>query len=253
MHPEPTTYPNANFLPAVDSCFDGRAWGDNTWTFLCPPPAILPTIHLSTSYIAPIHVTFTCLGTWSYPVWTVFSTVRRVCWDWAENWVSYYISATWKERTVELLQIENKQHNWSQQISWTVSNKKKKKTQAVCSGLDSNCVHQSFLSLAHINKSNRRICLRTETYHICFLLDCTTRMESGKCTDLQTSGRIAELLAHYFEIERTEWLTALPSPEEQRYHRLNWPGACCDRSGRRTKKKKKKDRADCNVNFSDGV
>lgn len=48
-----------------------------------------------------------------------------VSWDRAKNWVSYYISATWKERTVELLQIENKQHNWSQQISWTVSNKKK--------------------------------------------------------------------------------------------------------------------------------
>lgn len=58
----------------------------------------------------------------------------------------------------------NRDKNMSQQISWTLY-LTKKKTQALCSGLDSNRVHQSFLSVTHIHKSYHRTCLRTKTYH----------------------------------------------------------------------------------------
>lgn len=154
---------------------------------------------------------------------------------------------------LELLQIENK-HVTADELN-TVSNKK---TQALCSGLDSNRVHQSFLSLKHIHKFNHKICLHTETYHICFLLDCTTVVDgetywsADESATRRPAGRFFWHTA--LRLNRLEWPTAQPSSEEQRYHRLHGPGVCCDQSGRRgCEGSQRRDRADSDVNFSDGV
>lgn len=127
-----------------------------------------------------------------------------------------------------------------------------KETQALCSGLDSNCVHQSFLSLAHIHKSNPQDLLAHRNVSHLLFTGLHNPDGSGKNVP---NGRIAETVGTLLWDWADRASEALPCPEEQRYHRLNWPGACCDCSGHRTKKKKEKkeDRADCNVNFCDGV
>lgn len=141
---------------------------------------------------------------------------------------SYDFSASWKERTADFPQKENK-HVTSIQLN-TVSNKKNnEKTQALCSGLDSNRdPDQSYPSLnsTHIHTSSHRICLHTEKRITpAFYWTATTRLESGKRTDLPTSCSLAEPLAPRSEIKLTELTDFVqPSPEEQRSRRLSGPG-----------------------------
>lgn len=166
-------------------------------------------------------------------VWAAVEIERfPSCWGRDENWASYSLGATGKEITVELLQKEN-EHVTTDQLN-TVSNKKKQK--ALCSGLDSNLVHQSFPSLTHIQKFNHRICLHTETYHICFLLDCTTGLDPEtlwSADERQVGWAVGWFFFRHSALRLNRLSDCAAEPEEQRYHRLNGPAVCCDQSGRR--------------------
>lgn len=160
----------------------------------------------STSCIVPTHTRYLHLS--RNPEWPSLD-----CISWR-----FLLRSGWKQRATtsvhlgkrELLNFRWKRINMSHQISWTLYLTKKKTTttQALCSGLDSNREHQSSPSLnsTHIHTSNHRICLHTEKKRIntCFLLDCTTRLESRKRTDLPTSCSLAEPSAPCSEINRTE-------------------------------------------------
>lgn len=106
----------------------------------------------------------------------------------------------------------NREINMSQQIKWTLYFTEtgiKKHTQALCSGLNSNHVHQTFLSLKNIFKSNYRLGSRTEMYHICFLPDCTAAgVESWNVLICQRVARSVKVPAIYpdqrLKTKRTE-------------------------------------------------
>lgn len=129
----------------------------------------------------------------------------------------------------------NRDKNMSQQISWTLYLTKKKKHKHCAQDLTQTVyTNPSYQLHTSINPTTGPACAQKRITHLLFTGLHTTRMDgSEKCTNLPTSSRLDELSAQCFEIKQTEWMTwHNRSPEEQRYHRLNGPGACCDRSGR---------------------
>lgn len=240
MHPEPTTDPNANFLPAVDRAI------------------LMEGLEGTTRSHSHVHLRpYSCYSTPpGHPISPPPVQEPQVT-----QCEMYFLSklhhqCAWKE--TELL-TKRKLNDTTDQDSGaelflTVSVLRTRLK--LCTPiLPITCTHTQTHTNTH--QSEKAGSARTQKrITICFLLDCTAWTDpegkgGGKRTVLQASITFAELLAHYLDVKRAE----RPAENRRRHGRIG-PGARCDRSGSRTKRntkktrKKRGDRADCNVNFS---
>lgn len=217
MHPEPTTDPNANFLPAVDSAI------------------LMEGLEGTTRSHSHVHLRpYSCYSTpTGHPILPAPVQEPQVT-----QCEMYFLSephhqCTWKEtelltKLLTKLQTKRKLNDTADQdsgaelfLTFKLKHCAQDSTQTVYTNPS---YHLHIHGHTHIHQSEKAGSARTQKrITICFLLDCTAwtnpKGRGGKCTVFQVSITFAELLAHYHDIKRAE-----RPAENRRRHGRNGPG-----------------------------